>query len=104
MCGLALLDRPAVANRTAISCFLAIRMTIISGEASAHWSIVARQAARAGTERKSDNISNGIRSAYLSGDLAWSIPAARKPKTTAPIRQVRGYEKHLVENTDITTA
>jgi hypothetical protein len=72
-------------------------MTTISGEASTHWSIVARQAVHAGTERKSDNISNGSRSAYLSGDLAWSIPAARKPKTTAPIRPVRGYEQHLVE-------
>jgi hypothetical protein len=50
MCGLAPLDRPAVANRTAISCFWPIRMTIIFGEASTHWSIVARQAAHAGAE------------------------------------------------------
>jgi hypothetical protein len=61
---------------------------------STRWSIVAREAARAGAERKSDN-SNGRGSAYLSGDLAWLIPAARKPKTIASIRPVRGYEQHL---------
>src|SRR5258708_5866611 len=44
----------------------------------------------------------------MSGDLAWLIPAARKPKTIVPIRPIRGYEPHLrgglVENTEMTTA